>query len=42
MNEFAVCLMKPIKQADLFNALATALEKTKAASISLRQNKIFD
>src|ERR1700720_2319976 len=34
--------MKPIKQADLFNALATALGKIKTVTKSLRQNIVFD
>jgi CheY-like chemotaxis protein len=42
IDEFAVRLMKPIKQADLFNALTTALGKIKTVAKSLRQNKIFD
>ena len=42
VDEFAVRLMKPIKQADLFNALTTALGKIKTVTKSLRQNKIFD
>jgi two-component system sensor histidine kinase/response regulator len=42
IDEFAVRLTKPIKQADLFNALTTALGKTKTASKTLRQNKAFD
>jgi two-component system sensor histidine kinase/response regulator len=41
IDEFAVRLMKPIKQADLFNALTTALGKIKTVPKSLRQNKIF-
>jgi two-component system sensor histidine kinase/response regulator len=41
-DEFAVRLMKPIKQADLFNALTTALGKIKTFTKSLRQNKILD
>jgi CheY-like chemotaxis protein len=41
-DEFAVRLMKPIKQADLFDALSTALAKIKTVTKSLRQNKIFD
>ncbi|HXC61923.1 MAG TPA: response regulator [Nitrospiria bacterium] len=41
-DEFAVRVMKPIKQADLFSALTTALGKIKTATKSLRQNKIFD
>jgi two-component system sensor histidine kinase/response regulator len=40
--EFAVRLMKPIKQADLFNALTTTLGKIKTVTKSLRQTKIFD
>ena len=42
VDEFAVRLMKPIKQADLFDALTTALGKIKTVTKSLRQNKIFD
>ena len=42
LDEFAVRLMKPIKQADLFNALTTALGKIKTVTKSLRQNNIFD
>ncbi len=42
INESAVRLTKPIKQADLFNALTTALGKTKPASKPSRQNKAFD
>jgi two-component system, sensor histidine kinase and response regulator len=42
IDEFAVRLMKPIKQADLFNALTTALGKMKTVTKSLRQNKVFD
>ena len=34
--------MKPIKQADLFNALTTALGKMKTTAKSLRQNRVFD
>jgi CheY-like chemotaxis protein len=41
-DEFAVRLMKPIKQADLFNALTTALGKINTVTKSLRQNKVFD
>lgn len=40
--DFAVRLMKPIKQAKLFDALTTALGKVKTASDSLGQKKIFD
>ena len=42
IDEFAVRLMKPIKQADLFNALTTALGKMKKVTKSSRQNKAFD
>ena len=42
VDEFAVRLMKPIKQADLFNALTTALGKIKTVTKSLRQNRVFD
>src|SRR5260370_3139685 len=41
-DEFGVRLMKPIKQADLFNGLTTALGKIKTVTKLLRQNKIFD
>jgi two-component system sensor histidine kinase/response regulator len=41
-DEFAVRLMKPIKQADLFNALATALGHVKTTTKSLRPSKAFD
>jgi PleD family two-component response regulator len=34
--------MKPIKQADLFNALTRALGKVTTVTNSLRQKKIFD
>jgi CheY-like chemotaxis protein len=34
--------MKPIKQADLFNALATALGNVKTITKSLRPGKTFD
>jgi two-component system, sensor histidine kinase and response regulator len=42
LDEFAVRLMKPIKQADLFNGLTAALGKIKTVTKSLRQNKMFD
>ena len=42
VEEFAVRLMKPIKQADLFNALTMALGKITTVTNSLRQKKIFD
>ena len=42
VDEFVGRLTKPIKQADLFNALTTALGKMEPADKSLRQNKAFD
>ncbi len=42
IDEFAVRLMKPIKQAELFSALTAALGKVKNVTKSLRQNKTFD
>jgi CheY-like chemotaxis protein len=42
IEEFAVRLMKPIKQADLFNALTTALGNTMLLSEPLHRSKIFD
>jgi CheY-like chemotaxis protein len=42
IDKLAVRLSKPIKQADLFNALTTALGKMKPASKPLRQIKAFD
>jgi signal transduction histidine kinase/DNA-binding response OmpR family regulator len=42
IDEFAVRVMKPIKQAELFNALSTALGKISTTTKSLRHNKIFD
>jgi signal transduction histidine kinase/DNA-binding response OmpR family regulator len=41
-DEFAVRLMKPIKQADLFNALTTALGNIKTVTKSVRSAKVFD
>jgi len=41
-DEFAVRLMKPIKQADLFNALTTALGNIKTVTKSVRSSKVFD
>ena len=41
-DDFAVRLMKPIKQADLFNALTTALGNIKTITKSLRPSKTFD
>ncbi len=42
VDEFVGRLTKPIKQADLFNALTTALGKRETTAKSLRQNKAFD
>jgi two-component system sensor histidine kinase/response regulator len=42
IDEFAVRLMKPIKQAELFNALATALGNIKTVTKSLRPVRVFD
>jgi CheY-like chemotaxis protein len=42
VDEFVGRLTKPIKQADLFNALTTALGKMETTAKSLRQNKAFD
>jgi len=39
---FFVRLMKPIKQADLFNALATALGNVKTITKSLHSGTVFD
>jgi two-component system, sensor histidine kinase and response regulator len=41
-DEFAVRLMKPIKQADLFNAFTTALGNVKTITKSLRPGKNYD
>ena len=41
-DNFAVRLMKPIKQADLFNALTTALGNVKTVTKSVRSAKVFD
>jgi two-component system sensor histidine kinase/response regulator len=41
-DDFAVRLMKPIKQADLFNALTTALGNIKTVTKSVRSSKVFD
>jgi len=41
-EEFAVRLMKPIKQGDLFNALTTALGHIKTITKSLRRAQPFD
>jgi len=42
VDQFAVRIMKPVKQAELFNALTTALGRIKAVAESLPQNKSFD
>lgn len=42
VDEFAVRLMKPIKQADLFDALTTALGNIRTVTKSLRANTVFD
>jgi len=42
VDKFALRLMKPIKQAELFNALSTALGHVKTTTKSLRPAKIFD
>jgi signal transduction histidine kinase/CheY-like chemotaxis protein len=42
LDSFAVRLMKPIKQSELFNALATAIGNIKTLTKSLRRNKAFD
>lgn len=41
-NEFAVRLMKPIKQADLFDALATAIGNIKTSTRALHPVRVFD
>jgi CheY-like chemotaxis protein len=41
-DEFCVRLMKPIKQADLFNALTTAIGNIKTITKSLRPARVFD
>jgi signal transduction histidine kinase/CheY-like chemotaxis protein len=42
LDEFAVRLMKPIKQADLFNALTTALGNVKTVTKALRPREVID
>jgi two-component system sensor histidine kinase/response regulator len=42
VDEFAVRIMKPLKQVDLFNALTTALGKIKTDTKLLRQGKSLD
>ena len=41
-DEFAVRLMKPIKQAELFNALTSALGNVKTITKALRTGKGYD
>jgi two-component system, sensor histidine kinase and response regulator len=41
-DEFAVRLMKPIKQTELFNALSTALGNIHTVTKALRSNRIYD
>jgi signal transduction histidine kinase/CheY-like chemotaxis protein len=42
LDEFAVRLMKPIKQADLFNAITTALGNVKTVTKALRPREVID
>jgi two-component system sensor histidine kinase/response regulator len=42
LDEFAVRLMKPLKQADLFNALTTALGNVTTVTKSLRPREVID
>ena len=42
LDEFAVRLMKPLKQADLFNALTTALGNVKTVTKALRPREVID
>jgi len=42
LDEFAVRLMKPIKQADLFNALTTALGNIKTVTKAMRPRDTID
>jgi len=42
MTHFALRLMKPIKQSDLFNALTTSVGEIKTTTKSLRPNNVFD
>ncbi len=41
-DDFAVRLMKPIKQAELFNSLTTALGNIRTITKSVRQGKAYD
>jgi two-component system sensor histidine kinase/response regulator len=42
LEEFAVRLMKPLKQADLFNALTTAMGNIKTVTKALRPRETID
>jgi CheY-like chemotaxis protein len=42
LDEFSVRLMKPLKQADLFNALTTALGNVKTVTKALRPREAID
>jgi signal transduction histidine kinase/CheY-like chemotaxis protein len=42
LDEFAVRLMKPLKQADLFNALTTALGNVRTVTKALRPREVID
>jgi CheY-like chemotaxis protein len=42
LEEFAVRLMKPLKQADLFNALTTALGNVKTVTKAMRPRETID
>ena len=42
LDDFAVRLMKPLKQADLFNALTTALGHVTTVTKSLRPREVID
>lgn len=42
MDEFALRLMKPVKQAQLFDAFSSVLGNIKTTTKSLRQTKVFD
>ena len=42
LDDFAVRLMKPLKQADLFNALTTALGNVKTVTKALRPREVID
>ncbi len=42
LDEFAVRLIKPLKQADLFNALTTALGNVRTVTKALRPREVID